>query len=49
MYFKEADFLEQYKSITSLKKYNQDVLADLFGLEVAGVSKLETRTSSFEG
>lgn len=40
--FKELIILNRIKSLRTEKNINQDVLAKLLGLEIAGISKLET-------
>jgi len=41
--------MNRIKELRNEKNINQETIGKLLGLEIAGVSKLETRTSSFEG
>ena len=49
IYCRRLIFLNNIKALRAEKNINQDVLADLLGLEVAGISKLETRASASKG
>lgn len=42
MFFEELIILNRIKELRAEKNINQEVLAKLLGLEVAGISKLET-------